>query len=169
MYDLKCRQLLRRALSSFPVMWNGKHLYMWLYSGSGGFFSLLHHRKTLNGWGWQEPVVQPSTNAVFQDHVKTDGGSTTSLGNLCTCSAVLTVKECFLIFRWNFLCFCFNPLPLVLSLSTTSELGFIVSAYCLVVFRHVNKIITQIPIPHYFSFSVRILWDTALKAFPNFR
>lgn len=37
---------------SFPVTWSRKHLCMWLYSSSSGFFSLLKHRKTHNDWGW---------------------------------------------------------------------------------------------------------------------
>lgn len=37
------------------------------------------------------------------------------------CSIPLTVQECFLVFRWNVLCFSLCPLPLVLSLSTTEQ------------------------------------------------
>ena len=46
---------------------------------------------------------------------------TTSLGNLLQCSVTLTVKEWFLMFRWNILCFSLWPLPLVLALSTIEK------------------------------------------------
>ena len=45
---------------------------------------------------------------------------TTSLGRLFQGSVTLRGKF-FLMFRWNFLCFSFCPLPLVLSLGTTEK------------------------------------------------
>lgn len=44
-----------------------------------------------------------------------------SLCNLCQCSVTLTMQECFLMFRENFLCFRLCPLCLVLSLGTTEK------------------------------------------------
>ena len=43
------------------------------------------------------------------------------LGSLFQCSVTLRVKKFFLMFRWNFLCFSFCLLPLVLSLGTTGK------------------------------------------------
>lgn len=47
--------------------------------------------------------------------VPQDGDSTASLGTLCQCSGILTVKICLLIFRGNLLCFSVCPLTLILS------------------------------------------------------
>lgn len=41
-----------------------------------------------------------------------DGDPTTFLVNLCQCFVTLTIKKCFLVFRWNFMCFSLFPLPL---------------------------------------------------------
>ncbi|XP_048154063.1 uncharacterized protein LOC125323267 isoform X2 [Corvus hawaiiensis] len=52
--------------------------------------------------------------------LSSEGDSTTSLGNLFQFSVTSTVKK-FFIFRWNFLCLSFCPLPLVLLLGTTDK------------------------------------------------
>jgi len=57
-------------------------------------------------------LVQVSLN------ISREGESTSSLGSLFQCSVTLRVKQFFLVFRWNFLCFRLCPLPLVLSLSS---------------------------------------------------
>lgn len=44
-----------------------------------------------------------------------EGSSATSSANLCQFSVNLTVKKCFLLFRWNFWFSCLCPLPLVLT------------------------------------------------------
>jgi len=46
---------------------------------------------------------------------------TSSLGNLCQCLVTLTMKKCFLVFRWNCLYISLCPLPLVLALGTTGK------------------------------------------------
>lgn len=51
-----------------------------------------------------------------------ENGDTASLGTLFQCVSILTVRKCFLMFRWNFLCFSLCPLPLVLPLCNTESL-----------------------------------------------
>lgn len=50
-----------------------------------------------------------------------DRDSTTCLGNLCQCLTTLTVKKCFLAFRWNLMFFNLYGLFLVLSQGTTEK------------------------------------------------
>lgn len=87
--------------------------------------------KSQNGWHWQRPLDRPH---LVQDQLQLlypgtcpsfcQGTCpsvwtsprmeicTTSLGNLCQGSVVLTVMKCFLMFRWNLLCSSSFPLPL---------------------------------------------------------
>lgn len=68
------------------------------------------------------PVHPPQLLRTMSGHVwnvSKDGDSPTSLGNLCQCSVTLTLKKCFLMFRWDFLYFNLYPLPLLLSLGIT--------------------------------------------------
>lgn len=54
-------------------------------------------------------------------NIYTDGDPTASLGNPCQCSITLTVKKCFLVFKWNLMCFSSCLVPFVLSLGTTER------------------------------------------------
>lgn len=52
--------------------------------------------------------------------VSKEGYSTVSLGNLCHCFIIHTLK-CFLMFRWILLCFTLCSLPLVVALGTNEK------------------------------------------------
>ena len=82
-----------------------------LDSGSAGATYLLKQ-------GHKEHTTQDCIQFL---NISSEGDSTTSLGNLFQSSVTHTVKRFFLIFRWNFLCISFCPLPLVLSLGTTEK------------------------------------------------
>ena len=63
------------------------------------------------------------------------------------CSSVwppLTAKKCFLVFRWNSLCFHLCPLPLVLSLGTTEKTVDVdMDVYSQMVLIKVQRLFTQ--------------------------
>ena len=63
----------------------------------------------------------PRTMSRWLLNISKDGGSTTSLSNLCQCLVTCTVKKCFPMFGGNLLCFSVCTLPLVLSLGTTEK------------------------------------------------
>ena len=63
----------------------------------------------------------PRTTSSQVLSISTDGDSTDSLGNLCQCLTTLTRKKCFLVFRWNFVCFNLCPVPLAPSVGTPEK------------------------------------------------
>jgi len=74
-------------------------------------------------------------------NVSKNGDCTTSPGNLCQCSATLTVRKCFLMLRSIFLCISLRTLPLVLSLGTThKQLASVLFAPSLQEFVHTDEI-----------------------------
>ena len=85
----------------------------------------------------------PRTMSRQLFNISEDGGSTSSVGNLCRCSVTPAVKECFPIFRWNLLCFTLCPLPLVLSLGTTERAWLHPFRTSVQVFIYINKILPQ--------------------------
>lgn len=86
--------------------------------------------------------------------------STTSQGNLCHCWLTLTVKKCFLMFRWTTLCFHLCSLPLVLSWGTTEKN---LALFCLhPPFRYFQTSITASLSLHFFRLNFH-LSQTFLK------
>lgn len=53
----------------------------------------------------------PMTMSSWFFSTSKEGDSTTSMGNLCQCSVIFTVKKCFFMFRRNLLHFSLCPLP----------------------------------------------------------
>jgi len=71
-------------------------------------------------WGSSGPkaLLRPDhLELIAQDHarqllnISKDGDSAACLGNLRQCSVTFTIKECFLMFRRNLLCFSLCLLP----------------------------------------------------------
>ena len=87
----------------------------------------------------------PRTTPTQFYNISKDGDFTAFLGNLFQCSATLTVKNCFLMFRDSLPCFGFCPLPLAPSLGITEKcLGSIFFATSLQVFTHLNQILLSL-------------------------
>lgn len=69
-------------------------------------------------WRWSGPISLlehshlPRTTSRQLLYLSKDGNSTTSLDNLCKCLVSCTMRKCFLIFRWNLLCFSCTLYPL---------------------------------------------------------
>lgn len=64
---------------------------------------------------------QPRTMSGWFLNISNKGYPTASQGNLYQCSVTFTEKKCFLIVRWNVLCFSLFTLLVVLSLDTTEK------------------------------------------------
>lgn len=80
-----------------------------------------HLVQTLLKQGHLEPQNKlPRATPRWLLKISKQGESTTSLGNLFSCSVTSTVKY-FLMFRWNFLCSSLCPFSLVLALGATEK------------------------------------------------
>lgn len=79
--------------------------------------------KTSKGYLVQPPYsskgAQPYVKECFENVQRED--YTTSMGDVCQCSAMLTVKKWFLLFRWNLLHSGLFPLSCVLLLGSIEE------------------------------------------------
>lgn len=82
------------------------------WHGKGRKGPLGHPLQPLLQQGYPQQGVQDHVQVAFEDLQR--GDSTTNLGNLCHW-VIHTVKECFLMFRWNLLCFSLCPSPLAQS------------------------------------------------------
>lgn len=69
----------------------------------------------------QEHPELPRTMTWQLLNMSREGDSVTSLGKLCQCSIIITVKSGFLMFRGKLLCLRACLWPLVLSLGTTEK------------------------------------------------